>query len=135
MGVIFGLGTIIIIPIFAIIGSFIGAAIVFVIWYFMGSSEDYQTAFRCNAYLSAIFPLTTLLELIPYLGIIVSSAWSMYLVAIASIEVHQLSPKRSYMVFGILTIVIIVFSIDDEIANRNMMADAEILQKQYASPN
>ena len=106
IGVIFGFGAIIILPIFAIIGSFIGAAIIFVIWRLMGSSEDYETAFRCNAYMAAIYPITTLIELIPYIGIIVSLVWLMYLIVIASIKVQQLNPKTTYIVFGILTAII-----------------------------
>lgn len=135
VGAIFGLGIIILIPIFAIIGSFTGAAIIFVIWLLMGSSEDYETAFRCNAYMSAIYPITVLLEPIPYIGTIISLIWIMYLVTIASIKVQQLKRQTTYIVFGTLAAAILVLSISDEITSRSMIADAEILQKQYAPPN
>jgi hypothetical protein len=40
-----GFGAIIFMPIAVAIGSFIGAAILFVIWKLMGSQEDYETAY------------------------------------------------------------------------------------------
>lgn len=59
-------------PIAVAIGSFIGAAILFVIWKLMGSQEDYETAYRCGAYLMALAPITTLINVIPYAGAIIS---------------------------------------------------------------
>jgi hypothetical protein len=126
-----GLGAIIILPVSAVIGSFIGAAILFVIWRLMGSSENYETAYRCTAYISAIYPITALIGLIPYVGIIVGVAWGMYLLVTASIEVHQLSSKTTYIVFCILAAILIVTNISAEIATRQMISDVEGLQKKF----
>ncbi len=43
-----GFGMILFMPDYAAIGSFIGAAILFVIWKLMGSQENYETAYRCG---------------------------------------------------------------------------------------
>ena len=40
---------IIMMPVFVAIGSFIGAAILFVIWKLMGSGESFETAYRCRS--------------------------------------------------------------------------------------
>ncbi len=41
-----GLGILVFIPIMMLIGSFISAAIMFVIWKLMGSENNYETAYR-----------------------------------------------------------------------------------------
>ncbi len=130
-----GLASIIILPISAIIGSFIGAAIVFVIWRLMGSSENYETAYRCTAYISAIYPITVLIGLLPYIGIIVGVVWFMYLLTIASIEVQQLNPKTTYIVFGILAFLLIISNISAEITTRRMISDVEKIQQQFGNPD
>ena len=60
-----GLGAIIVMPIFAVLGAFIGAAILYVIWKLMGSAESYETAFRCQASVAAIYPISALLARAP----------------------------------------------------------------------
>lgn len=128
-----GIGSIIILPISAVIGSFIGAAILFIIWRLMGSAESYETAYRCIAYISAIYPITAIAGLIPYIGIVVGVVWGMYLLATASIVVHQLSPKTTYIVFGTLAVILTVSNISAEIASRRMMSNVEGLQQQFGN--
>lgn len=126
-----GFGAIFIMPVFAILGSFIGAAILFVIWRLMGSDEPYETAYRCVAYASAIYPAMALLGLIPYLGSIISVAWGMYLMIMASIEVQRMNRNTAYIVFGILGALMIVVNLSSEIATRQIASNAEGLQKQF----
>jgi hypothetical protein len=42
-----GVGSLIFLPISALIGSFIAAAILYVVWKLMGSEEPYETSYRC----------------------------------------------------------------------------------------
>lgn len=120
-----GIGSIIFIPIFALIGGFIGAAILFVVWKLTGSNEPYETAFRCVAYASAIYPITALAALIPYIGSVIGIAWGLSLMAIASIEVHGIEKNTAYIVFGILALVFILINISSERAARRMQASME----------
>ncbi|MGI9257794.1 MAG: YIP1 family protein [Gammaproteobacteria bacterium] len=120
-----GLGSIIGLPIAAIFGSFIGAAILYVIWTLMGSEQGYQTAYRCVAYTGAIFPITGLLGVIPYLGSAIGIAWGMYLLVIASIEVHGRTAKLSYRVFGILGALMILGNITSEYQSRRVAEQFE----------
>jgi hypothetical protein len=120
-----GLGMIIILPIAALIGGFIGAAILFVVWKLMGSTESYETAYRCVAYTSAIMPIVTVLSVIPYLGTLVRVVWGTYLIISASIRVHNREKNTSYIVFGILGALGLLMSINAERAQREMASNME----------
>jgi hypothetical protein len=67
-GINVGLASVFIIPIVMIIGYSIAAVILFVIWKLMGSTQNYQTAFRCQAFASSILPVTALFSLITLPG-------------------------------------------------------------------
>lgn len=99
---VMALGSIIIMPIMVLIFGFVGAAIVFVVWKLMGSSESYETAYRCGAYASAISPITAVTALIPVVGSLVGLGWMTYLLVMASIEVHKIPAKKAWLVFGII---------------------------------
>lgn len=120
-----GFAAIIIVPIMAVIGSFIGAAIVYVIWLIMGSKESYETAYRCIAYASAIYPIMAILGIIPYLGAIVGTAWGFYLVIMASIQVHKIKANLAYIVFGIIGALLIIMQVSGEYTARNFQPSME----------
>jgi len=123
MGV--GIGAMLFMPVMAVIGSFIGGGIMFVIWKLMGTQEPFEVAYRCVAYASAIYPVTALIGLVPYLGSVVGIAWGMYLMFIATKEVHQLNEKTASMVFGIIGLILIVSNISSEMAARRMATNFE----------
>jgi hypothetical protein len=120
-----GIGSMIFMPIMAVVGSFIGAGIMFVIWKLMGTQEPFEVAYRCVAYASAIYPITALIGLLPYLGSIAGIAWGMYLMFIATKEVHQLNEKTASMVFGIMGFILIVSNVTSEMAARRMATEFE----------
>lgn len=95
-----GFGMILYMPIAAAIGSFIGAAILFVIWKLMGSQENYETAYRCGAYLMALSPITTILSAVPYAGGLVSMAIFTFYIVTASVHVHNLPSQKAWLAFG-----------------------------------
>lgn len=119
------LAYIILMPIMITIFGFIGAAILMVIWKLMGSKENYETAYRCAAYMTAISPITSLLNAIPYLGPIIGLAWMTYLLVTASVEVHALLPKPSWIVFGILAAIMAVMSISAQYAARKLTSSMQ----------
>jgi hypothetical protein len=120
-----GFGVIILMPIFIAIGSFIGAAILFVIWKLMGSQEDYETAYRCGAYLSALAPITAVIGAVPYLGGIVSMAIYVLYLVIASAHVHHLPSQKSWLVFGIIGVVFAVIGVNAEYKARHISSSME----------
>jgi len=110
----FALAAIIVFPIMAVIGSFIFAAIIFVIWKLMGSDKNYEVAYRCTAYSFAIAPIVMLLSLVPYLGGIIKTLWGAFLLYIASTEVHQIKAQTAKTVFGILAAIGLLLGISSE---------------------
>jgi hypothetical protein len=115
-----GLSAIILMPIFAVIGSFISAAILFVIWKLMGSSENYETAYRCQSSVTAIYPVVALIAIIPYLGTIIMIGWGALLVIEASVSVHERKRNVAQIVFGILAVLMILSNVASERAARQM---------------
>jgi hypothetical protein len=115
---------IIIIPIFVGIFGFVGGAIMMLIWRVMGSHEPFETCFRCFAYATAITPIAMVLHLIPYLGTIAFFAWMAYLMVIASVEVHELLAKPSWLVFGVLAGLLALLSTCTQHTSRMTPEDA-----------
>ncbi len=120
---------VVIIPVFAVIFGFVGAAILFVIWRIMGSQESYETAYRCGAYASAITPVTTIIGVIPYLGGIAGIVWMAYITVCASIEVHGIKPKIAWIVFGVLFGLLLLMNISGTYTARHFSGEMEQWQK------
>lgn len=118
--VMMALGLIILSPVWIVVGSFIGAAILFVIWKLMGSNESYEVAYRCGAYTAAIAPITALLGIIPYVGSLAGLAWGLYLIVLASVEVHKLPAKKAWLVFGIIAAVLAMMSLSAQAGARKV---------------
>ena len=91
----------IIVPLIAVIMSFFVAGVCFAIWSFTGSNESYQTSYRCLAYMHILMPITILISFVPYLGLL-GIAWWLYLMVIATREVHKIPVKPALLVFGII---------------------------------
>ncbi len=111
MSVFMAFGSMVFMPVVVAIGSFIGAAILFVVWKLMGSQENYETAYRSAAYLAALSPITTVIGFIPYLGTVISMLIGLYYIVIVSVEVHAITAKKAWMVFGILTAILSLMSV------------------------
>ncbi len=124
-GAAIGFAAVVMFPVMAIIGSFIAAAIMFVIWKLMGSERNFETAYRCVAYASGIMPFTTLLAFIPYLGSAVKIIWSFYLMYIASVEVHGIKAQTAMIVFGIVGGLLLLLNLSAERAAYQMAVQLE----------
>lgn len=128
-GMMSGFGAIIFMPIAAAVGSFIGAAILFVIWKLMGSPEEYETAYRCGAYLMALAAITTIISVVPYVGGIINIAIYVYYLVIASTQVHGIPSQKAWLVFGIIGAIFALIGITAEYKVRNMAPTAEQYRK------
>ena len=102
---------VVIYPLVTIAMAFVSSAVIMIIWRFMGSGENYRTAFSCLAYMSAISPLTTLIDAVPKVGSLVGFAWGAYLLVAASVEVHGLTRKNAWLVFGVLGAVFYILTL------------------------
>ena len=121
-GATFGaaLASLIIVPIVAAIFGFVGAGILFILWKLLGSEESYETAYRCGAYMAAISPITSLLGAIPYLGLVLSAVWGLFLIVTASAEVHKIKQATAWIVFGILAGLMCLMGVGSQCAARRM---------------
>jgi hypothetical protein len=124
-----GFSMIIFMPIAAAIGSFIGGAILFVIWKLMGSQEDYETAYRCGAYLMALTPITAIIGVVPYAGGIITMAIYVFYLVTASVHVHNIPSQKAWLVFGIIAIIFAVLGLSMEHKARNMGPQMEQWRK------
>lgn len=115
-GVGVGISLIILMPVFMVIGSFIGAGILFLIWKLMGSNENYETAYRCIAYISVFSPISVIAGIIPYIGSLAILAAEIYYIVLASINVHNIEAKKAWLVFGIIGALLALMSIGSQMA-------------------
>jgi len=120
-----GLAAVILMPVFIAIFGFIGAAILFVIWKAMGSAESFETAYRGMAYTAAILPVTTVIDIIPYLGGIVGLVWMTWLLVIVSTTVHNIRAKTAWTVFGAVCVVFVLATVSLEATARRMAAQMD----------
>jgi len=125
VGFVESLGMIIFVPVFAVIGSFIGAAIIYAIWKLMGSPQNYETSYRCAAYLMALAPIVAIISIIPYVGGIINMAIYVYYLVIASTQVHNISSQKAWRVFGIIGAIFALIGITAEYKARSMAPTAE----------
>ncbi len=126
-----GLIAIVIVPVFVVIGGFISAFFIYLFWRMMGSEENYETSFRCVAYIAAIAPITAVFRAVPYLGGVASTVWGMLLLIIASVAVHGIARQKAQLWFGISAAILILFGLSGEYAARNVMTEFEGFQQQY----
>lgn len=101
VGWVIEVGSLAAVPLVMIGIGFIVAAVLFVIWHLMGSPENYETAFRCWAFITPISVLSALLSVVPFLNVL-ALLYGLFLLVIASIETHRISSARSWTVWGAL---------------------------------
>ncbi len=128
-GFFLAISYIVIIPIIVAISGFVIAAIMFIIWKIMGSQESYETAYRCVAYASAITPITSILNVIPYIGTVLGLVWMTYLIIVASTEVHKITPRLAQIVFGAICVILSLGTISAEFTSRKIAKKAEMFQE------
>ena len=91
--------------IMAPVGALIGGGFGFVLWRALGSSREFEIAFRCCAYASAVSVVAIPAAGIPYLGVLLglgATGWSFYLLYLASIEVHGIEERKAKIAMAVL---------------------------------
>jgi len=87
--------------------GFLVSAVLFVLWHLMGSKENYATAFRCWAVISPLAVLGAVLGLVPFLNAL-AFLYGVFLLIIASMETHKISPKKAWAVFGAIGVAFVI---------------------------
>ena len=101
---VFSLFAVVVYPLLVLIATFVGALIMWVIWRLMGSSKDYEVAFRCISACTAILPICALLSVFGALGALAQGLWGCYLGYLASLHVHKIKAQTAQIVFGIFAL-------------------------------
>jgi hypothetical protein len=122
--------SIIITPVVAVIGGFIVAAILFIIWKLLGSQESYETAYRCVAYLAALWPIMAMAGAIPYIGALITIVLLTYFCVTASVETHKIPAQKAWIVFGIIGAALFFISLGAEIATQGTRQQLLEMQRQ-----
>lgn len=87
------------------------------------------------AYGAAIIPITQLLYVIPYAGLILALAWQTYILIVASIEVHKINRVAATAVFGILALALAVMGFSAQMAMHNMQHNLDQIRDQMSQGN
>ncbi len=133
IGMAAGVGAIIMTPIFAVIGCFVGGAIVHVISMIAGGKGSYEQSARVAAYAGAVMPISSLLAFTPLLRML-PGLYGLYLVAVGLITIHAADRKRTYTVVGILAALLVLFSIMAMLAARAVRDMGSEMQTKFG-PN
>lgn len=125
-----GVAAVIMVPVMVAVFSFVGAAVLYVIWMLLGSGESYETAYRCGAYISVLSPIQVAVALIPYLGPLAGMGLAVWLLVVASVQVHKIEEKKAWLVFGIIGAVLALGQISAQLAARSMQDNARQMMEQ-----
>jgi hypothetical protein len=88
-----GLAAIVFAPVFAVIGLFIGGAILHVLLILVaGSRQSFETTFRLVAYTSGS---TSPLALVPVVGGLAGAAWALVILILGAAEAHEVPQGRA----------------------------------------
>lgn len=105
--------------------AFVGAGLLFLVWKLMGSTQSYETAYRCAAYSFTIQLITAFVSMIPYVGGVVATAWGMYILYVASVEVHGIERRKARTVWMLLFVLTAAVGLISEIRSRKMQHKLE----------
>jgi hypothetical protein len=92
-------------------------------------SQDYGRI-RCGAYASAFTPILTIIGLIPYAGVVVTMLIWVYLLVVASVEVHQIPSGKAWLVFGIIGAILIVGGVASQMAAKKFTGQMQETARQ-----
>jgi hypothetical protein len=126
-----GIGSIIIVPIMAIIGCFVSSAFMYIVWKLMGSEQSYECAYRCVSSTMVVMPLMVVLPIIPYIGNVIAVAISFYLIYLATLHVHNISSQKSKIVIGVIAALVIFTNLSGERFQRNVTAKMDGYVKEF----
>lgn len=96
------LGDLLLLPGLVCGGAMVVALVLMLLWKMLGSREGYVTAMRCVAATMALVPVTSLLAFWPSLALVVNALWSIYLLYVASLEVHGIGRAKALSLLALL---------------------------------
>ena len=59
----------------------------------------------------ALWPITAIVSIIPYAGMVINTALALFYTVMASVHVHRLPAEKAWLVFGIIFAVLLLLSL------------------------
>jgi hypothetical protein len=125
-----GLAMIVLMPIFAVIGCFVGGAIVHVVAMIAGGKGSFEHSVRIAGYSSAVLPVGALLSFIPVLQYL-PSFYGLYVAALGIIALHLADRRRTFVVTGVLAAILAIFVVMAMMAASAARRAGEDLRARY----
>lgn len=110
IGAAAGFGSLIMMPIFAVIGCFIGGAIVHVISLIAGGKGTFEQSVRVAGYAAAVMPIGALVGFVPLVRFL-PTLYGLYLVAQGLMAIHAADRAKTYVATGVLAVLLVLFAI------------------------
>lgn len=118
-GVLVSAAQVVVLPIMAIIMSWIAAGIFHVVCLVLGGKAGYKSSYQVITAMSALFPISTVLGAIPF-GTVPIQLYGLFLSVSAAHAVHTVSKGKAWAVFGILTGIGVLGSVFAHIGMKQM---------------
>lgn len=130
IGAFAGFSAIIMSPIFAVLGCFIGGAIVHVISLIAGGKGTYEQSVRVAGYAAAVMPISALVTFVPLLRLL-PGLYGLYLVALGLIAIHAADRKKTFVSVGVLGLILILFTVMGMLAGRAVQQMGSEMEAKY----
>lgn len=93
---------VVLLPLFAVLLSWVGAGLFHVMCLILGGKAPYKVSYQVIASMSALFPISTALSLMPY-GVIPVQLVGLWLSVSAAHAAHGVGKTKAWILFGLLT--------------------------------
>ncbi|MDE2292416.1 MAG: YIP1 family protein, partial [Elusimicrobia bacterium] len=97
-----GAAEIVLLPVLAVILSWLAAAIFHVVCLILGGKGTFKASYQLVAAMSALFPVSTLIGLVPF-GVVPIQLVGLYLSVVGAARLHQVGRTKAWVAFGALT--------------------------------
>jgi len=125
-----GLAMIILMPIFAVIGCFVGGAIVHVVSMIAGGKGSFEHSVRIAGYCAAVLPVSAVLSFIPLVQYL-PSFYGLYIAALGIIALHLADRRRTFIVTGVLAAIMAIFVVMGMMAATAARRTGEEIRAKY----
>ncbi len=88
-------------PIAAALGMFLGGGLLHVIVLILGGKANYETSARIAGYSAVFLPAAQVVSWLPIVSV-VPSLYALYIAALAVIALHQTERQKTFIVFGVI---------------------------------
>ncbi len=108
VGVGAGLAMIVLLPVFSVVGCFIGGAVVHVVASIAGGKGSFEHSVRIAGYASAVLPVSAVLSFAPLLQYL-PTFYGLYVAALGIVALHLADRRRTFIATGVLAALLAVY--------------------------